>query len=63
MRKAVTVLALLLALCGSAFAGDIPNPPVVSPPPQQQQTAPGDMLTPPAALIDALLSLLTVALP
>ena len=62
MRKAVTVLALLLALSGSAFAGDIPNPPVVTPPPQQQ-TAPGDMLTPPAALIDALLSMLTVALP
>ena len=62
MRKAVTVLALLLALSGSAFAGDIPSPPGVTPP-QQQEAAPGDMLTPPAALIDALLSLLTVALP
>ena len=62
MRKAVTVLALLLALCGSTLAGDIPNPPVVTPTPQQQ-TAPGEIPNPPAALIDALLSLLTVALP
>lgn len=63
MRKVVTVLVLLLALGGPAFAGDIPNPPVVAPPPPPQKSASGDMLTPPAALIDALLSLLTAALP
>ena len=61
MRKAVTVLALLLALSGSTFAGDIPNPPVVTPPPPQ--TAPGEIPNPPGALIDVLLSLLAVALP
>jgi hypothetical protein len=44
-------------------AGEIPNPPVVTPPLPQEEAAPGDMLTPPAALMDALLSLLTVALP
>jgi hypothetical protein len=62
MRKVVTVLVLLLALSGPALAGDIPNPPVTTAPPPQK-SASGDMLTPPAALIDALLSLLAVALP
>ena len=62
MRKAIAALVLMSVLGCPTLAGEIPNPPVVTPPPQQQ-TAPGDMLTPPAALIDALLSLLTVALP
>ena len=63
MRKTLRASALLLALCCPVFAGDMGCPPVVTPPPATQQAAPGDMLTPPAALIDALLSLLTVALP
>ena len=59
MRKALAALVLMSVLGCPTLAGEIPNPPVVTPP---QEAAPGDMLTPPAALIDALLSLLTVAL-
>jgi len=65
MRKTLATAALVLALGCPAFAGDMHTPPVAQPPQPTppQQTAPGDMLTPPAALIDMLLSLLTVALP
>lgn len=38
MRKTLCASVILLALCGSAFAGDINNPPV----------APGDINNPPA---------------
>lgn len=34
MRKILCASALVWALCGSAFAGDIQNPPVTSPLPQ-----------------------------
>jgi hypothetical protein len=42
MRKTLGVSVLILALCGSAFAGDIPNPP-----------APGDIGCPPLAAGDS----------
>jgi hypothetical protein len=32
MRKTLGVFVLMLVLCGSAFAGEIPNPPVPQPP-------------------------------
>jgi hypothetical protein len=34
MRKTFCASILVLTLCGSAFAGDISNPPVASPSPQ-----------------------------
>jgi hypothetical protein len=34
MRKTFTVAALMLALCCSTFAGEIPTPPVPQPPSQ-----------------------------
>ena len=37
MRKTLRASVIVLALCGSAFAGDINNPPI----------APGDVPTPP----------------
>ena len=40
MRKSLCALGLVLALCGSAFAGDIQTPPVL---------APGDIQSPPDA--------------
>ena len=63
MRKTLATAALVLALGCPVFAGEMHTPPATQPPQPPQQAAPGDMLTPPAALIDALLSLLTVALP
>ena len=41
MRKTICASVLLLALCGSAFAGDISNPsaPQPPPPPTQNMTA------------------------
>jgi hypothetical protein len=42
MRKTLRVSVLVLSLCGSAFAGDIPNPP-----------APADMSCPPLAAGDS----------
>lgn len=39
MRKTLCASVLVLALCGSAFAGDINNPPI----------APGDISCPPSA--------------
>jgi hypothetical protein len=45
MRKTLGVAALMLALCGPALAGEIPNPP--APQPQantvQEPTATGDI--------------------
>jgi hypothetical protein len=43
MRKTLYASVLVLALCGSAFAGDIECPPIA---------APGDMGTPPLAAGD-----------
>jgi len=40
MRKSLCVSVLVLALCGSAFAGDISNPP-----------APGDISNPPGPML------------
>ena len=63
MRKTLAMALLVLALGCPSLAGEMHTPPVTQPPQPPQKTAPGDMLTPPAALIDALLSLLSVALP
>jgi hypothetical protein len=38
MRKTLCASVLLLALCGSAFAGDISNPSAPQPPPPQTVT-------------------------
>lgn len=63
MRKTLATAALVLALGCPAFAGEMHTPVATQPPPPApQQATPGDMLTPRAALIDALLSLLAVAL-
>ena len=45
MRKALTVLTLLLALSCPTLAGEIPNPPRTPPPPSApvQPTTQGDM--------------------
>lgn len=65
MRKTLATALLVLALCGPALAGDMHTPGATQPPslPPPQQAAPGEIPNPPAALIDALLSLLSVALP
>lgn len=39
MRKTLCASVLLLALCGSAFAGDMSNPSTPQPPPPQNMTA------------------------
>ena len=39
MRKTLCASILLLALCGSAFAGDISNPSAPQPPPPSNMTA------------------------
>lgn len=39
MRKTLCASVLLLALCGSAFAGDISNPSAPQPPPPSNMTA------------------------
>lgn len=52
---------LALALATPTFAGHIPCGVTDAPP--QQQTAPGEIQNPQGALIDALLTLLAVALP
>ena len=47
MRKIFCVSALVWALCGSAFAGDIQNPPVALPQPQTnvvQEQGAGDII-------------------
>jgi hypothetical protein len=62
MRKALRTSALVLALGCPVLAGEIHNPPVVQPPPQLS-TAAGEMHTPPTAFIDALLAMLSAALP
>jgi hypothetical protein len=46
MRKTLRASVLTLALCGAAFAGDIPTPSVIQPPPgvtAEEQAAGGDM--------------------
>jgi hypothetical protein len=52
---------LVLALASPTFAGHIPCG-ATDPPPQQQQAA-GEIPNPPRALLGALLTLRTVALP
>ena len=39
MRKTLCASVLMLALCGSAFAGDISNPSAPQPPPPSNMTA------------------------
>lgn len=39
MRKTLCASVLLLALCGSAYAGDISNPSTPQPPPPSNMTA------------------------
>jgi hypothetical protein len=39
MRKTLCASVLMLALCGSAFAGDMSTPSVPQPPPPQNMTA------------------------
>jgi hypothetical protein len=39
MRKTLRASVLMLALCGSAFAGDISNPSAPQPPPPSNMTA------------------------
>lgn len=64
MRKVLRVSALMLALGCSVLAGEIQNPVTPPPPPPQQGQADDGLIpTPPAALIDAVLTLLNIALP
>lgn len=39
MRKTLCASVLMLALCGSAYAGDMSNPSAPQPPPPQNMTA------------------------
>lgn len=39
MRKTLCASVLVLTLCASAFAGDIPMPPAPQPPPSSNMTA------------------------
>lgn len=56
MRKAVSVLALLLALTCSAYAGDMPNGTPAQPPQSSQEAmTDGDISCPP--LVEIALSL------
>jgi hypothetical protein len=59
MRKTICVLALLLALTGSAYAGEMPQP--VAPPTTPTTVVPGDMPQPLTqsivAVIETVLSL------
>jgi hypothetical protein len=61
MRKTLRVSVLMLALCGSAFAGDISNPSAPQPPPPsitaEERAADDEMQTGAAdSLIETLLS-------
>jgi hypothetical protein len=49
MRKVICLLALLIALTGSAYAGDMPQP--IAPPPTPTPVVPGDMPQPLAETI------------
>lgn len=70
MRKSLCAAALVLALCGPAFAGDIPNPLGTQPPPpsvtnevqapddEMQDDAADSLTTTVLGIIERILSLL-----
>ena len=67
MRKLLCAFALMLALCGSTFAGDMSNPTAPQPPPQdttvEETTTDGVTQTGEAdSFTDTLLSVLETAL-
>lgn len=60
MREVMRASVLVLALCGTALAGDMPTPPAVTPPPgaAEEPTTKGNMPFPLVELALRLLSLL-----
>lgn len=62
MRKTLTTVVLMLALCPVAFAGEMSTPPVAPPDSTQKQSADSDAVTT-DTLIQTLLDVIVSVLP
>jgi hypothetical protein len=62
MRKTLTAVALMLALCCTAFAGEMSTPPVAPPDSTQEQSTDANTVTT-DSLIQTLLDVIVSVLP